>query len=221
MPDIFDEVADDLRADRARSLMRKYGLLLVAAAIAVVLGVGGWEIWKARHASQVAAQANAYFAAQALADGAASGRVQAIAGFDALAQAGNSGYRTLSRLREAAIKASTGDLAGGVALWDQVSADGDADPILRDDATLQSALHQIDTGDAAAIQAKLQALTGPSSVWRPLAIEGEALLALRLSATDPTQLSHARDLFKSLAADTTAPDGVRGRANGLLQLLGE
>ncbi len=221
MPDIFDEVAEDLRADRTRALLRKYGLLVVAAAVAVVVGAAGWEAWKSHRASRMAEQANAYFASQALADGAQTGRALALPGFEKLIQTGDAGYRSLSRLRAAAIKAESGDLAGGVALWDQVSGDAEADPILRDYATLQSALHQIDTGDASAIQAKLQALTGPGSVWQPLAIEGEALLALRLSKTDPAQLGRARDLFKSLAADTTAPDGVRGRANGLLQRLGE
>jgi hypothetical protein len=48
-----------------------------------------------------------------------------------------------------------------------------------------------------------------------LAQEGLAMVALREGKHD-----EARGLLKQLSADTTAPDGVRGRANGLLQRLG-
>jgi hypothetical protein len=215
VPDIFDEVAEDLRADRTRALMRRYGGVLVAAAVAVVAGAGGYEAWKAYAAKQADQQATLYFTAQAVADGVQSGRAAALPDLTTLAQDGGSGYRTLARLRAASVKADSGDLPGALLLWDQAAADGSADPILRDYANLQWALHQIDQGDPAQVNARLQPLTGPGSAWRPLALEGQAMLALRQGQTD-----RARDTLKSLAADTTAPDGVRGRAGGLLQRLG-
>jgi hypothetical protein len=48
-----------------------------------------------------------------------------------------------------------------------------------------------------------------------LAEEGQAMLALRQGQTDT-----ARTTLKKLSADPSAPDGVRGRAGGLLQQLG-
>ena len=45
MPDIFDEVSEDLRAERAQQMLKKYGGLLVAAAALVLAGTGAWQGW--------------------------------------------------------------------------------------------------------------------------------------------------------------------------------
>ena len=62
-----------------------------------------------------------------LADATAAGsseanRTAGIAAFAQLAAKAPEGYATLARLREAALKADAGDLAGAAALWDQVAA---------------------------------------------------------------------------------------------------
>ncbi len=215
VPDIFDEVKEDLRAERARALLKRYGTLLVVAALLVVVGAGGYEAWRSYRARQADQEAAIFLQAQTLADGPEAGRKAALPALEGLAKDGTPGYRTLARLRAAAIKADTGDAAGAAALWDAVAADSAADEMLRGLANLQWALHQIDAGDPAAIAARLQPLTTAGNPWRALAMEGQALLALRQGQTDA-----ARDTLKSLAADTSAPDGVRGRASGLLQRLG-
>jgi hypothetical protein len=153
--------------------------------------------------------------AQKLADGPAAGRLAALPAFAQLAQDGSPGYRALARLRAAAIKVDTSDLPGALVLWDQVAADGGADAILRDFANLQWALHQIDAGDPALVSARLLPLTADGSAWKPLAEEGQAMLALRQGQVDV-----AKETLKRLSADPAAPDGVRGRAGGLLQQLG-
>jgi hypothetical protein len=215
VPDIFDEVSEDLRADRTRALLRRYGGVMIAAAVAVVAATAGYQAWKSHKGTEATHEATQYFAAQALADGPETGRTDALPGFADLAQNGSAGYRTLARLRAAAIKAETNDLPGALSLWNEVSADTDADKLLRDYASLQWALHQIDHGDPAQIEARLQQLTGPTGAWRTLALEGEALLALKQNQTD-----RARTLLKTLVTDPNAPDGVRGRANGLLARIG-
>lgn len=215
VPDIFDEVQDDLRADRARSLLKRFGGLMIVALLLVLAGVGGYEIWRNYQSRIAQREAVSFLAAQTIADGPPASRAAALPAFLQLAQEAGPGYRTLSRLRAAAIKADTGDAAGAAALWNAVAADTAADLLLRDLATLQWALHQIDAGEPGQLQARLQPLTTAGNAWRPLAMEAQALLALRLGQTDA-----ARDTFKALAADTSAPDGVRGRAGGLLQRLG-
>ena len=89
------------------------------------------------------------------------------------------GYATLARLREAALKADAGDLQGAAALWDQVASDSSADPLLRDLASLLWAQHLIDSGDPALLEARLKALAAPDNSWRSLAEEQLALLDLR------------------------------------------
>ncbi len=215
MPDIFDEVAEDLRAERARAMLRRYGGALVALAVMVVLAAGGWELWRGHQAAEDAKQATIFLAAQKIAAGEPKARAEALPALEGLAQTGDAGYRTLARLRAAGIKADAGDLAGASALWNKVSADTDADQLLRDLASLQWAMHQVDTGAAGEITLRLAPLMAQGNPFRPLAEEITGLLALRQGQTDA-----ARDIFKRLATDTAAPEGVRGRANGLLQRLG-
>ncbi len=215
VPDIFDEIQDDLRAERARGLLKRFGGLLIVALLLVVAGVGGWQVWQQYRARAAQREASAFLAAQTLADGPQAQRSGALAPFAALIGEAGPGYRTLARLRAAALKADAGDAAGAAALWTDVANDGSADPLLRDLATLQWALHQIDAGDPGAISARLQPLSLPLNPWHALAQEAQALLALRQGQTDA-----ARGLLKSLSADTTAPDGVRARAGGLLARIG-
>jgi hypothetical protein len=215
VPDIFDEVQEDLRAERARGLLKRFGGLFIVALLLVLAGVGGWQLWQQYKSRNAQREAGLYLAAQTLADGPQTGRAGALPQFATIATEAGPGYRTLARLRAAALKADAGDAAGAAALWNEVSADTQADPLLRDLASLQWALHQVDAGDPAAISARLQPLSLPANPWHALAQEAQALLALRQGQTDA-----ARSLLKSLSADTTAPDGVRARAGGLLQRLG-
>ncbi len=216
MPDIFDEVDQDLRADRAKKLLQRYGGVLIGAALLVVAAVGGWQAWKWYEARQAARVADIYLAALRTADGPAGpARQDAVAGFAQAAAQGGAGYRSIARLREAALKADTGDLPTALALWDQVANDSAADRLLRDLASLEWANHQIDKGDPAPVEARLSSLAAPENPWHPLAEESQALLALRQGHNDA-----ARDTLKRLAQDVTAPEGVRNRANGLLGRLG-
>ena len=45
--DIFAEVDEELRADKAQQMLKKYGAVLIAAAVVVVLAVAGWQAWRA------------------------------------------------------------------------------------------------------------------------------------------------------------------------------
>lgn len=215
MVDIFDEVEEDLRADRAQLLLKKYGGVLVAAAVLVVVGAGGWQAWQWYDGKRNAAVAQHYLAALRVADTKGAGKQAAVADFAAVADTAGPGYRSLARLQEAALKAEAGDLAGAGTLWDAVADDGSADPLLRDLANLQWATHQIDSGDPAAVAKRLAPLAAPSNPFHALAQEAQAMLELRQGKTDA-----ARDTLKQLAQDVTAPDGVRRRADGLLERLG-
>jgi hypothetical protein len=216
VPDIFDEVDEDLRADRVRDLFKKYGSAMLGAAVLVVAASGAWQLWQRYEARQIAEVAQIFLNGVRAADNhTAAGRQEALAQFDATQQKGRRGYRTLARLREAAVKADAGDLAGASALWDQIAGDSSDDPLLRDLANLQWALHHVDAGDVTVVKARLKPLAAPENPWHALAQEQLALLDLRLGNTDT-----ARDALKRLAQDSTAPEGVRERANGVLAQLG-
>ncbi len=229
MVDIFDEVDEELRAEKAQAVLKRYGGLILAAAFAVVLGVAGWQGWQWWQVRKDQAAAGGFLAAMRIADNlsptpgiaapdnaaTAEKRAQAIAGFAAVAADSPAGYRSLALLREAGLKADAGDLRGAVALWDQVAGDSSADPLLRDLANLTSVIRQVDTGDAAQLAARLKPMAVADNPWRALAEEQLALLDMRQGHTDA-----AKQTLGRLAHDTAAPIGVRNRAGALLARLG-
>jgi hypothetical protein len=214
--DIFDEVEEELRAERAKKLLQRYGSLIIGAAVAIVALVAGFQAWRWYEARERARVAAIYIAAMHQADAQASADHQAaLAGLAKVSAEGMPGYTTLARLRAAALKAAAGDKEGALRLWDDVANDTSGDPLLRDLANLEWGMHQIDTGDPAQVTARLKPLTDPNNPWHAMAEEQLALLALRQGQTQA-----AHDTLKKLANDVTAPQGVRGRAGGLLAKLG-
>ncbi len=218
--DIFDEVEEDLRAERAQALFKRYGWLLIAFVVLVIGASGGWQGWRWWQAKRDMAAATAFLAAMRTAQAAGpssdlASQKAAIGAFDQVAASAPDGYRTLARLRAAALQADTGDLAGAAALYDQVAADSSADPLLRDLASLLWAQRQLDTGDPARLEARLKPLAVPDNPWHALASENLALLDLRQGHTDA-----AKATLRGLAGDVTLPRDLRGRASGLLNRLG-
>lgn len=217
VPDIFDEVSEDLRAERARRLLQRYGFLLVAVVVLVVAGVAGWQVLQSRQRAAREAVASQFLTAmqQQASPANSPERTQARAAFSSIAKDGPGGYRSLARLREAAAQASAGDLPGALALWDQVSADEQADQNLRRVADMLWVLHQVDTGEPALVEGRIQPLAAPGEPWRPLALEARAWLKLRTGDT-----TGAETTLREIVAMPSAPPGVRARANGLLTRLG-
>ncbi|MBS0559477.1 MAG: tetratricopeptide repeat protein [Proteobacteria bacterium] len=220
MVDIFDEVEEDLRAERVQRLLRHHGGKMVVAALAVVAAVSGWQAWRWYAARQDMQAAASFIAAMNVADAIpadakAGARAPAIAALQKAADAAPMGYRSLARLWIAAEQSGAGQSDAASATWTVLSDDSATDPILRDLAGLLWAQHNLDKGDPKQIETRLQALAGLNNPWRPLAQEYLALLYIRTGKPD-----QARETLKQLAADRTAPDGLRNRAAGLLDQLG-
>lgn len=215
MPDIFDEVQEELRAEKARQLGVRYGGILAGLALLVLVGIGGWQGWR-WHQQREAAQAATAFLQVSQATEAQGADLRAAADrFAALAAEAPEGYRVIARLRAAALKAETGQRDAALALWDQVAADGSAPRIYRDLASLMWVLHSLDSGDPAQLASRLEPLAQPGGAWQASAREMQALLAIRRG-----EKSEAKRGLEALANDVTAPRGLRDRAGRLAAGLG-
>lgn len=213
LADIFDEIEEDLRKERAKKLWDRYGWIVLAAAGVIVLGVAGWRGWQWHQHRQATAAAERYLAAAATADrGDASAAVEAFAALSADAPAG---YRMLARLREAGAKAKLGQTGEAVALYEALAADPAAPPLYRGLATLLAVLHQADSGDPRVLADRLAPLAAAGAPFRHSAMELQAVLAERRG-----DRAEAQRLLKSLAEDRGAPEGVRRRAGQMLAALG-
>ena len=211
MVDIFDEVEEDLRAERAQKLFKKYAWLIVAAIVAVVGAAAGWQLWTRYQNQQDAAAAARFIAAQTELELPAVSKPDQIAVLDQLAATAPEGYKTLARLRAAGLKADAGDLQGAESLWNAVAADSSADSLLRDFASLMAIVRELDHGDPSQLESRLKPLADYANPWSSLAREQAAMLSLRQG-----KIEDARKALQGLANDFRAPSGLRTRASALL-----
>ena len=202
--DIFDEISDDLRAERMSRLLRRYGAALAGIVLVAAGGVVGYQAWRGQQARANEAVAATYITAlNAGPDG------QGV--LDQIAATGPAGYSALARLQGGTLRARADDLPGALSEWERLAQAPGADPLLRDLATLLWAQRQVDSGPADTILARLQPLTAPTNPWCALALETQAWVTLRAGQTE-----QARLMLAGLVVNMAAPEGVRGRASAML-----
>ena len=220
MPDIFDEVADDLRAERTRKFLVRYAGAFITAAGLVLIGIGGWKAWQwYQHRQNVQAAAQYLTLTDRIAQAGpgltSQGKIKdakALVDFAAKAPAG---YATLARFRAAALYSAAGDDTTAEALWAKLGATGSgAGPVLRGLANLLWAQHAMGTAPQTEVMARLKPLMAPSSPWHDLAQVNAAVLDMQSG-----QNAAAKSLLERVSADPVAPANLRNLAEGLIAKL--
>jgi hypothetical protein len=214
--DIFDEVDEDLRAERVGRFARRYAIAFLGLAVAIVVCVGLWQAWLWHVRQRDAAAATAFLSVMdAAGKSGSSGDRQALAArFSTVAETSPEGYATLARLNQASLLADAGKLDQANAIWNRLMSDDSVNPVLRQVAILGWASHALDTAEPSLIQARLQPLASDDSAWRPMALQDLALLDLRQG-----NRAAAAKRFQTLADDVTTPDDMRRLAGALAQAL--
>lgn len=210
---LFKEIDEDLRQEHYAKLWKKYGSIIIAIAVLFVAGVGGQQAWNAYSLNQrTTSSAQLSGALRAVAAG-KTGEADAI--LAKLAEDGSAGYALLARFNQAALLAKSSDTGAGADAYLKLSADTDIDPLFRGLATVLSVLHDLDTGDAVQLTGRLAPLLETASPWRHSAKELTALLARKSG-----DIKRAKELFRELTDDGSAPQGIRARAAEMSAILG-
>jgi hypothetical protein len=209
--DIFREIDEELRRDNLLKLWQRYGKYLIAVAVVALVIAGAAVAWRDHQASERQAQAKRYSDALALAR---SGKdADAAKLFESLAAEGG-GYSVLAGFEAAELIAKSGDRKGAVAAYDRLAGSSAIDPEMRDLALLLSVMQGLPDGDPTAAIARLQPLTQTGNPWRASALDLTAAAKLKAGDRDG-----ALKIYKDLADDLTAPQGLRARAAELAAAL--
>jgi hypothetical protein len=211
--DIFNEVDEDLRRDKALVFWKKYqnhiiGLVLVV--IAVTAGISGW---RAYHQRQVEANGTAYLQAMQTLE-----RDPKAAGpqFDALAK-GSSGFAVLARFQQANLALKNGDKAKAAELFHAIAGDGSVDKAMKDAAAILGGLALLDLGKNDEASKLVAPLTGDNQPYRfsALEVQGQAAFA----AGDKKKAKEIFTQLKQLGQLPNAPQSVTQRADLMLNRL--
>jgi hypothetical protein len=211
VPELFDEVDEEVRRDQLKKLWDQYSIYIIAVALLIIAGVGGWRGYQYLEAKKAAEAGAAFDKAVELSE--ANKRAEAEAAFADLAAKAPSGYRVLARLRMAAEVASR-DPQGAAKLFDEIAADRSLGTTEQDLARIRAAQLQLESTTYPNMLQRLEPATAASSSFRHTARELLALSAWR--ANDATA---ARQWLDLIANDGETPPSLRSRAEALQALL--
>ena len=204
MSDIFREIDEELRRDNLLKLWSRYGKYVIAVAVLALVIAGAIVAWREHQASERRAQGQRYSNALALVREGKDGEAAKV--FAQLARE-DGGYSLLAAFEEAGLLAKTDDRKGSIAAYDRIASAPGTDPEFRDLAVLLSATQLLADGDAGAAIEHLQKLTANGNPWRASALDLTA--AAKLKGGDR---GGALAIYKELADDLSAPQGLRARA---------
>ena len=211
MSELFDEVDEEVRRDQLKKLWDRYSIFIIAGALLIIAGVGGWRSYQYFEAKKAAEAGGAFDKAVELSE--ANTHSEAEAAFNDLAAKAPSGYRMLARLRAAAEVAGR-DPKAAAKLYDDVAADRSIGAEQQDLAKVRAAGLLVDSAGYSEMLQRLESSTGPEATFRHTARE-----LLALSAWRGGDAAAARKWLDLIANDSETPPSLRSRAEALQALL--
>ncbi len=209
MSDIFHEVDEDVRRDRAAEFWHRYHTPIFVLAFLIVAATGAWSYYQDKRL-KAAETANAEFmAAVALVDEGKS--AEAAAAFDEIAKSGAKGYAGLARIRAAEARP---DKAKALAELSAIGEDPSIDKQMQQIAMLRAALLVLESGDREKLERALGPMMTSDGSFRFSAQEWNGLDALANDDYD-----EAEHVFEQVLNNADAPQSMRQRASAYKGLL--
>jgi hypothetical protein len=203
------EVNEELRSDQMQYVWRRFGRLIIAAAVLVVLGTAGYVGYRYWAAHQAGDNGDKFLAASALAD--QNKTDDALAALTAIEKDGKGSYPLLATMRSASLLAQKGDTAGAVAAFTAISKQSGVPSVIHDAARLRAAFLLVETGTYEQVSAQAEELAVPANAFRHSARE-----VLGLAAYKAGDFAKARQWFQAIVDDQQAPRNVANRAQMML-----
>ncbi len=213
MADFFHEIEEDLRRDQAVALWKKYGNLVIGAALLLVLAVAAQWGWT-KYSTNQRLQASADFLAAAATEDAGA-RDAALA--NVIAEGGS--YATLARFRLAEAALAADDKAKARGILGEIAADAAADPALAGLAAIQAALLELEIGKPEAAADIVKGMVAEGHGYRLAALEVTGLAAL--AGGDKAKAKATFEELKTAAAADNVGGGssFQRRADQMLDRL--
>jgi hypothetical protein len=207
LSDIFHEIEEEVRRQQYEKLWKRYGSYVIAGAVAVVAVTAGYIAWTNYRQSQLD-QASIEFTK--LIDAAQNDPTNSAEAIAAFAAEAPGGYRALGLFAEAAATMPRDRLAA-VKIYETISEEF-SDPYFGGLARLKAAILTSDAATTDQLRERLAPVLTDTSIWRYSARELIAYSVFR-----DGKLKEAREEFDKLRSDMTVPDGIRTRADQMVE----
>ena len=214
MADIFNEVDEEVRRERLKAFWDRYSIFVIAIAVLIVAGIGGWRAYEYYTAQRAAVAGAAFEEAVTLSE--QGKHAEAEKAFAKVVGEAPHGYAVLARFREAAelAQANPGKPADAVKAYDALAADATLGQTWQDLAALRAGLLLVDSAPFADVKTRLDPIAAQGRPYRHTARE-----LLALSAWHAKNAAEAKRYIDMVAADGETPPGARQRMDVLTALI--
>jgi hypothetical protein len=211
---LAQEIDDELRREQLLKLWDKYGIHVLIAALAVIVGVAGWKYYQ--YAQEQAARLASVQYIVALGDLSSNRTFDGQKRLQELIPKAPPGYAALARLRLAGAESAQGSAIDALKAYEQIAKDPTVDPIFQDYARLQIVMLKFDAVPYPELRNQLSSLASDRSPWRHSARE-----LMGLGAMKEGWPLEARNHFQRLLGDRDTPPGIAERARVMVAMLDE
>lgn len=206
------EVNEELRSEQVKAVWTRFGSIILAIAVLIVLGTIGKVVYEYWHETSASKSGDQFLAALSLTK--EDKADEALAALATLEKDGYGAYPVLAKMRAATLTAQKGDTAAAVQAFSEISKDANLPQAMRDAARLRAAYLLVDTGTYEQVSAEAEQLAVPAGGLRHSARE-----VLGLSAYKAGDMAKAGTWFQQIVEDSETPRNLANRAQMLLDVI--
>lgn len=213
MSDVFQEVDEELREEKYKSIWRKFRYYVIGGLILFILGIAVNAFWKDYNLKEINERSNRFFTAIEMAQ---EDKVNAITLLEEFAnqEEKNSEYNTLiARFTEAAIRRSEKDFNGALKIYQSLE-ENNISNFYEDYAKLSSVEMLIALNNKKDAKLILDDLISNTSDLKYIAMEYMGYLEI-----DEGNFSKARTIFTNIADDALSSVNMKNRSKEVLSIL--
>lgn len=214
--EFLEEVEKDIRQERFEKLWHQYGQKIMIAFGAILLCACIYTFWKNHQAKQQQQYSEMFITAQSLVS---QGKTtEALGMLEELASTSHKNYQALADFTRASVYArldTAEDQEKAKKLYADLAQNNAIERYMRDFAQIQHIGMEMNNASADQLKhivEQLEKLSTEDAPWRLMALEFKGI-ALK----EQGETSKASDVFVSIAQDKNAPQGMRARAQMMLQ----
>ena len=208
----FEEVDEEVRNEKFKELINKYGgyiLTFVILVLAFAVGyekIGEWRVSRAE-------QTNARYV-QAVS--ASSDYENNIAELESIVQTETGLYKDIARLQIANILLDNNQTEKALTVLAQINDDASASEKIREIAAVKLATYKIDSSSYSDIEKILNPIVQKGGAWAPMAKE-----LLAMSAIQNKDMAKAKAIYEELLANGNISEEFKARINDMLASINE
>ena len=213
MSDVFQEVDEELREEKYKSIWRKFRYYLIGGLILFILGIAVNAFWKDYNLKEINERSERFFTAIEMAQ---EDKVNAIALLEEFAnqEEKNSEYNALiARFTEAAIRRSEKDFNGALVIYQSLE-ENNVSNFYEDYAKLSSVEMLIALNNKKDAKLILDDLISNTSDLKYIAMEYMGYLEI-----DEGNFSKAQTIFTNIADDALSSVNMKNRSREVLSIL--